>query len=345
MRQPSAQAGSRGELGGGLIKRGLCSQAKPRRRAAGARGADGRRGRQGGRGRGRAAALRAGRGAPAHHAGVRRPAGAPRSSRPQPVLAARLPPLSARAPRPRPPSRACAVARPCGMQTSADRAVAQAWCIQEHTPPYPNQLKASPNALRAARGAQDSLAEGMHLIDFEQLKMENAALREKIEERGDEVSRLRRKTQATVQASETTCRPARRPGSVSHVPQSWLWRLHQAWLLRFRAMARMRCRLFICLCVAWCLSKGWPHRIVCALKGTMPGVTTARSPGNLCSCPHANALTGACHNGAALRSPPRDASCKELQHLVTALTGQGGARDTAPLTSSWEAEAAASKVC
>jgi len=210
--------------------------------------------------------------------------------------------------------------------------------------PTPNQLKASPNALRAARGAQDSLAEGMHLIDFEQLKMENAALREKIEERGDEVARLRRKTHATVQASETARRPARRPGSVSHVPQSWLWRLHQAWLL-VRAVARMRCKLFVCLCVAWCLSKGWPHRIVCALKGTMPAVTTARSPGILSSCPHADALTGGCHNGAALCSPPGDASCKEPQHLVTALTGQVGAPDTAPLTSSWEAEAAASEVC
>ncbi len=40
----------------------------------------------------------------------------------------------------------------------------------------------------------------MHLIDFEQLKMENVTLREKIEERGDEVARLRRKTNATVQA-------------------------------------------------------------------------------------------------------------------------------------------------
>ena len=41
----------------------------------------------------------------------------------------------------------------------------------------------------------------MHLIDFEQLKMENITLREKIEERGDEVARLRKKTNATVQAS------------------------------------------------------------------------------------------------------------------------------------------------
>ena len=41
----------------------------------------------------------------------------------------------------------------------------------------------------------------MHLIDFEQLKMENVTLREQIEERGDEVARLRKKTSGTVQAS------------------------------------------------------------------------------------------------------------------------------------------------
>ena len=51
-----------------------------------------------------------------------------------------------------------------------------------------------------AEPQQDSLAEGMHLIDFEQLKMENVTLREKIEECGDEVARLRKKTNATVQA-------------------------------------------------------------------------------------------------------------------------------------------------
>jgi hypothetical protein len=126
----------------------------------------------------------------------------------------------------------------------------------------------------AARGAQDSLAEGMHLIDFEQLKMENAALREKIEERGDEVARLRRKTHATVQAS----RPAGRPGSASRAPQSWLWRMCQAWRL-VRAMYYMRWGPVIRLCSDWCLGKGWRRRIVCALKGTMPALTTARSPG------------------------------------------------------------------
>ena len=56
------------------------------------------------------------------------------------------------------------------------------------------------NTADGFQALQDSLAEGMHLIDFEQLKMENVTLREKIEERGDEVARLRRKTNATVQA-------------------------------------------------------------------------------------------------------------------------------------------------
>lgn len=40
---------------------------------------------------------------------------------------------------------------------------------------------------------KEQLAEGLHLIDFEQLKIENQTLNEKIEERNEELSRLRRK--------------------------------------------------------------------------------------------------------------------------------------------------------
>ncbi|KAI9012992.1 hypothetical protein BC832DRAFT_275680 [Gaertneriomyces semiglobifer] len=40
---------------------------------------------------------------------------------------------------------------------------------------------------------REELGEGLHLIDFEQLKIENLALCEKIEERGGELSRLRRR--------------------------------------------------------------------------------------------------------------------------------------------------------
>lgn len=43
------------------------------------------------------------------------------------------------------------------------------------------------------------MAEGLHLIDFEQLKIENQSLNEKIEERNEELIKLRKKTTVTVQ--------------------------------------------------------------------------------------------------------------------------------------------------
>ncbi|RQM28967.1 hypothetical protein B5M09_008532 [Aphanomyces astaci] len=47
--------------------------------------------------------------------------------------------------------------------------------------------------------AKEQLAEGLHLIDFEQLKIENQTLNEKIEERNEELHKLRKKTTTTVQ--------------------------------------------------------------------------------------------------------------------------------------------------
>jgi histone deacetylase 6 len=47
--------------------------------------------------------------------------------------------------------------------------------------------------------AKEELAEGLHLIDFEQLKIENQSLNEKIEERNEELVKLRKKMTATVQ--------------------------------------------------------------------------------------------------------------------------------------------------
>uniref|UniRef100_K3WVZ3 CCDC113/CCDC96 coiled-coil domain-containing protein n=1 Tax=Globisporangium ultimum (strain ATCC 200006 / CBS 805.95 / DAOM BR144) TaxID=431595 RepID=K3WVZ3_GLOUD len=47
--------------------------------------------------------------------------------------------------------------------------------------------------------AREQLAEGLHLIDFEQLKIENQTLNEKIEERNEELHKLRKKTTSTVQ--------------------------------------------------------------------------------------------------------------------------------------------------
>jgi predicted RNase H-like nuclease (RuvC/YqgF family) len=46
---------------------------------------------------------------------------------------------------------------------------------------------------------KEKLAEGLHLIDFEQLKIENQTLNEKIEERNDELHKLKKKTTTTVQ--------------------------------------------------------------------------------------------------------------------------------------------------
>ena len=46
---------------------------------------------------------------------------------------------------------------------------------------------------------QEENAEGLHLIDFEQLKIENQSLAEKIEERNDELARLRGKTSQVMQ--------------------------------------------------------------------------------------------------------------------------------------------------
>ncbi len=47
--------------------------------------------------------------------------------------------------------------------------------------------------------AAAQLADGLHLIDFEQLKIENLTLNEKIEERTEELHKLSKKTTQTVQ--------------------------------------------------------------------------------------------------------------------------------------------------
>ncbi len=57
------------------------------------------------------------------------------------------------------------------------------------------QLKKLEQSLRE----KEQLAEGLHLIDFEQLKIENQTLNEKIEERNEEIHKLRKKTTTTVQ--------------------------------------------------------------------------------------------------------------------------------------------------
>nr|XP_006128334.1 coiled-coil domain-containing protein 96 [Pelodiscus sinensis] len=52
--------------------------------------------------------------------------------------------------------------------------------------------------LEASLKAQEELAEGLHLIDFEQLKIENQTYNEKIEERNEELLKLRKKITNTV---------------------------------------------------------------------------------------------------------------------------------------------------
>jgi len=46
---------------------------------------------------------------------------------------------------------------------------------------------------------QEQLAQGLHMIDFEQLKINNIDLNEKIEERNDDILKLRKKVTSTVQ--------------------------------------------------------------------------------------------------------------------------------------------------
>eukprot|EP00899_Mesostigma_viride_P005781 jgi/Mesvir1/15203/Mv06437-RA.1 len=60
-------------------------------------------------------------------------------------------------------------------------------------------LRNAMRKLEASMKQKEELAEGLHLIDFEQLKIENQSLNEKIEERNEELVKLRKKTTMTVQ--------------------------------------------------------------------------------------------------------------------------------------------------
>ncbi|XP_062372560.1 coiled-coil domain-containing protein 96-like [Sardina pilchardus] len=61
------------------------------------------------------------------------------------------------------------------------------------------KLKNKTGKLEAELRAKEELAEGLHLIDFEQLKIENQTYNEKIEERNEELLKLRKKITSTVQ--------------------------------------------------------------------------------------------------------------------------------------------------
>lgn len=60
-------------------------------------------------------------------------------------------------------------------------------------------LKTLQKKLEKTLRAREQLAEGLHMIDFEQLKIENQTLNEKIEEKNEELSKLKRKKTTTVQ--------------------------------------------------------------------------------------------------------------------------------------------------
>ena len=60
-------------------------------------------------------------------------------------------------------------------------------------------LKMQLRKLEGKLREKEQLADGLHLIDFEQLKIENQTLNEKIEERNEELHKLRKKTTTTVQ--------------------------------------------------------------------------------------------------------------------------------------------------
>ena len=55
------------------------------------------------------------------------------------------------------------------------------------------------DSLTADIRQREELSEGLHLIDFEQLKIENATLHEKIEERNDEIFKLKKKKAAAIE--------------------------------------------------------------------------------------------------------------------------------------------------
>ena len=56
-----------------------------------------------------------------------------------------------------------------------------------------------PPSFPPAHVYQEELADGLHMIDFEQLKISNVDLTEKVEERNEDISKLTRKVRGTVE--------------------------------------------------------------------------------------------------------------------------------------------------
>jgi len=59
-------------------------------------------------------------------------------------------------------------------------------------------LRTTYRKLERTLRAREQLAEGLHMIDFEQLKIENQTLNEKIEERNEDLAKLKRKKTTNV---------------------------------------------------------------------------------------------------------------------------------------------------
>uniref|UniRef100_A0A8D0G6K0 CCDC113/CCDC96 coiled-coil domain-containing protein n=1 Tax=Sphenodon punctatus TaxID=8508 RepID=A0A8D0G6K0_SPHPU len=96
--------------------------------------------------------------------------------------------------------------RRLGSREAAARLVGQIQAREQRTEEEITQgrlenitLKHSIAKLGAKLKAQEEMGEGLHLIDFEQLKIENQTYNEKIEERNEELLKLRKKVTNTVQ--------------------------------------------------------------------------------------------------------------------------------------------------
>ena len=62
-------------------------------------------------------------------------------------------------------------------------------------------LESQRRRLEKKMNDRDCLGDGLHLMDFEQLKIENQTLHEKIDERHHELMQLKKKTGTAVQVS------------------------------------------------------------------------------------------------------------------------------------------------
>jgi hypothetical protein len=119
--------------------------------------------------------------------------------------------------------------------------------------------------LEATVREKEQLAEGLHLIDFEQLKIENQSLTEKIEERNEELLKLKRKITTTVQARSQWMQllgarllaalvPARPGLSCTH---EGLQRPHHAaHACRYSRTCVRSCSLCCGATVCWCARSG-----------------------------------------------------------------------------------------